>query len=124
MVSVQNQYNIAHRGADDVIEFCERRSIGFIPWFPLASGKLARPGGPVDRVAQQLGATASQVCLAWLLRRSPVMLPIPGTSSVDHLEENCAAAALSLSDAAVRGVGRRPQVPPPLGADRLMEYRR
>ncbi len=99
VVSVQNQYNIAHRGADDVIEFCERRSIGFIPWFPLASGKLARPGGPVDRVAQQLGATASQVCLAWLLRRSPVMLPIPGTASVDHLEENCAAAALSLSDA-------------------------
>jgi aryl-alcohol dehydrogenase-like predicted oxidoreductase len=99
VVSVQNQYNIAHRGADDVIEFCEQRSIGFIPWFPLASGKLSRPGGPVDRVAQQSGATASQVCLAWLLRRSPVMLPIPGTSSVDHLEENCAAAALTLSDA-------------------------
>jgi pyridoxine 4-dehydrogenase len=99
VVSVQNQYNIAHRGADDVIEFCEQRGIGFIPWFPLASGKLSRPGGPVDRVAQQLGAAASQVCVAWLLRRSPVMLPIPGTSSVDHLEENCAAAALTLSDA-------------------------
>jgi pyridoxine 4-dehydrogenase len=99
VVSVQNQYNIAHRAADDVLDFCEQRSIGFIPWFPLASGKLSRPGGPVDRVARQLGATASQVCLAWLLRRSRVMLPIPGTSSVDHLEENCAAAAITLSDA-------------------------
>jgi pyridoxine 4-dehydrogenase len=99
VVSVQNQYNIAHRGADDVLEFCEQRGIGFIPWFPLASGKLLRPGGPVDQVARQSGATVSQVCLAWLLRRSPVMLPIPGTSSIDHLEENCAAAAITLSDA-------------------------
>ena len=99
VVSVQNQYNIAHRGADDVLEFCEQQGIGFIPWFPLASGKLSRPGGPVDQVARQLGATVSQVSLAWLLRRSPVMLPIPGTSSIDHLEENCAAAAITLSDA-------------------------
>ncbi len=98
VVSVQNQYNIALRGADDVIEHCEQLGIGFIPWFPLASGKLSRPGGPIDQVAQASGATISQVCLAWLLRRSPVMLPIPGTSSVEHLEENCGAAQLVLTD--------------------------
>jgi pyridoxine 4-dehydrogenase len=99
VVSVQNQYNIARRGGDDVVDYCEQNQIGFIPWFPLASGKLSRPGGPLDRVAQQVGATVSQVCLAWLLRRSPAMLPIPGTSSLDHLEENCAAADLILSEA-------------------------
>jgi aryl-alcohol dehydrogenase-like predicted oxidoreductase len=98
VVTVQNQYNIGNRGADDVIEYCEQNQIGFIPWFPLASGKLSKPGGPLDQVAQQLGATVSQVSLAWLLRRSTVMLPIPGTSSLDHLEENCAAASLVLSD--------------------------
>ncbi len=98
VVSVQNQYNIAHRGADDVVDHCEGQGIAFIPWFPLGSGKLSRPGGPIDEVAGQLGATVSQVCLAWLLRRSPVMVPIPGTSSVGHLEENCAAAGLTLTD--------------------------
>jgi aryl-alcohol dehydrogenase-like predicted oxidoreductase len=98
VVTVQTQYNIGNRGADDVIEYCEQNQIGFIPWFPLASGKLSKPGGPLDQVAQQLGATVSQVSLAWLLRRSTVMLPIPGTSSLDHLEENCAAASLVLSD--------------------------
>ena len=98
VVSVQNQYNIAFRGADDVVDHCEQLGIGFIPWFPLASGKLSRPGGPIDQVAQASGATISQVCLAWLLRRSPVMLPIPGTSSVEHLEENCGAAQLVLTD--------------------------
>jgi pyridoxine 4-dehydrogenase len=98
VVSVQNQYNIAQRGADDVVDHCEGQGIAFIPWFPLGSGKLSRPGGPIDEVAGQLGATVSQVCLAWLLRRSPVMVPIPGTSSVGHLEENCAAAALTLTD--------------------------
>jgi aryl-alcohol dehydrogenase-like predicted oxidoreductase len=98
VVTVQNQYNIAQRGADDVIEYCERHGIGFIPWFPLGSGKLSRDGGPLDTVAHEVGATVSQVCLAWLLRRSPVMLPIPGTSSVDHLAENCAAASISLTD--------------------------
>ncbi len=98
VVSVQNQYNVAQRGADDVVDHCARNAIGFIPWVPLASGKLARPGGPIDRVAQQLGATVTQVCLAWLLRRAPAMLPIPGTSSLDHLEENCAAASVHLSD--------------------------
>ncbi len=99
IVSVQNQYNIAQRSADDVLAFCEEHQIGFIPWFPLGSGKLSRPGGPLDQVAGALGATVSQVCLAWLLRRSPVMVPIPGTSSPAHLEENCAAAGLVLSAA-------------------------
>ncbi len=98
VVSVQNRYNIAERGADDVLDYCEQNGIGFIPWCPLASGKLSRAGGPLDRVAGELGATVTQVCLAWLLRRSPVMVPIPGTASVAHLEENCAAAGLSLSD--------------------------
>jgi aryl-alcohol dehydrogenase-like predicted oxidoreductase len=98
IVSVQNQYNIAQRSADDVLDYCTGHQIGFIPWFPLASGRLSQPGGPLDQVAQQTGATTSQVCLAWLLRRSPVMLPIPGTSSLEHLEENCAAASIALSD--------------------------
>jgi aryl-alcohol dehydrogenase-like predicted oxidoreductase len=98
VVTVQNQYNIAQRGADDVIEYCEQQGIGFIPWFPLGSGKLSRDGGPLDTVAREVGATVSQVCLAWLLRRSPLMLPIPGTSSVAHLVENSAAATISLSD--------------------------
>jgi pyridoxine 4-dehydrogenase len=99
VVSVQNHYNIGQRGADDVVDHCAEHQIGFIPWFPLASGNLSRPGGPLDVVAQELGATVSQVGLAWLLRRAPVMLPIPGTSSIAHLEENCAAAALTLTDA-------------------------
>jgi pyridoxine 4-dehydrogenase len=98
VVSVQNQYNIALRSADDVVDHCEGEGIAFIPWFPLGSGKLSRPGGPIDEVAGQLGATVSQVCLAWLLKRSPIMVPIPGTSSVGHLEENCAAAGLTLTD--------------------------
>ncbi len=98
VATVQNQYNIAQRGADDVIDYCEHHRIGFIPWFPLGSGKLSRRGGPLDTVARDVGATVSQVCLAWLLRRSPVMVPIPGTSSVDHLEENGAASRISLSD--------------------------
>src|SRR3984957_5234445 len=98
IVSVQNQYNVAQRSAEDVLEFCEQHEIGFIPWFPLASGKLSEPGGLIDGIARALGATASQVSLAWLLRRSPVMLPIPGTSSLSHLEENCAAASFSLTD--------------------------
>jgi aryl-alcohol dehydrogenase-like predicted oxidoreductase len=99
VVSVQNQYNIALRGADDVVDFCEERKIGFIPWFPLGSGKLSGPGGPVDRIASESGSTVSQVCLAWLLGRSPAMLPIPGTSSLEHLEENCAAAGGILTEA-------------------------
>ncbi len=98
IVSVQNRYNLAERGAEDVLDQCEREGIGFLPWYPLLTGKLAEPGGPVDAAASRLGATPAQVALAWLLRRSPVMLPIPGTSSVDHLEENVAAAGLRLSD--------------------------
>jgi aryl-alcohol dehydrogenase-like predicted oxidoreductase len=98
VVSVQNQYNVAQRSAEDVVEYCETAGICFIPWFPLASGKLARPGGPLDTVARETGATVSQVSLAWLLRRSPVILPIPGTSSIAHLEENVAGAGVVLSD--------------------------
>ena len=102
IASVQNQYNIGLRGADDVVDHCERNRIGFLPWFPLASGKLARSGGPLDQVAHQLDASTAEVCLAWLLRRSPVILPIPGTSSITHLEENCAAGHLTLTDAQFR----------------------
>jgi aryl-alcohol dehydrogenase-like predicted oxidoreductase len=98
IVSVQNQYNIAQRSSEDVLEYCAQHQIGFIPWSPLGDGQLSRSGGPIDQVARELGVTVSQVSLAWLLRRSPVMLPIPGTSSVAHLEENCAAASISLTD--------------------------
>ncbi|MER7503879.1 aldo/keto reductase [Nonomuraea pusilla] len=98
IVSVQNLYNLADRRAEDVLEHAEREGIGFIPWFPIATGKLARPGGPLDRAAEGHGATPAQLALAWLLRRSPVMLPIPGTSKVAHLEENMEAARIELSD--------------------------
>lgn len=98
IVSVQNRYNLTDRGSEDVLDFCEREGLGFIPWFPLATGALARPGGPLDKIADRLDASPGQVALAWLLRRSPVMLPIPGTSSVEHLEENVAAASLELGD--------------------------
>ena len=98
IVSVQNRYNLTDRGSEDVLEACESDGIAFIPWFPLASGSLSRPGGPVDEIASNHDATPGQVALAWLLRRSPVMLPIPGTSSVGHLEENVAAASLRLTD--------------------------
>jgi aryl-alcohol dehydrogenase-like predicted oxidoreductase len=98
IVSVQNLYNVANRRAEDVLDHCEKNDIGFIPWFPLATGELAKPGGPLASIAADHDASASQLALAWLLRRSPVMLPIPGTSSVDHLEENTAAAAIELTD--------------------------
>lgn len=98
IASVQNLYNIAQREADDVVDYCEQHQIGFIPWFPLGSGKLSS-GGPLTAMASELGATVPQICLAWLLRRSPVMAPIPGTSSLTHLAENCAAANVSLTDA-------------------------
>jgi aryl-alcohol dehydrogenase-like predicted oxidoreductase len=97
-VSVQNRYNLADRASEDVLEYCEKEHLGFIPWFPVATGKLARPGGPLDSIAHKLGATPAQLALAWLLKRSPVMLPIPGTSSVAHLEENLAAANLQLTN--------------------------
>jgi pyridoxine 4-dehydrogenase len=96
-VTVQNRYNLTDRSSDALVDYCDAERIGFIPWFPIAAGELARPGGPVDEVVKATGATPSQVALAWLLARSPVMLPIPGTASVVHLEENCAAAAVQLS---------------------------
>lgn len=97
--TVQNLYNLTNRASEAVLERCEALGIGFIPWFPLAMGDLARPGSPLEALAQEVGATPSQLALAWLLRRSPVMLPIPGTGSLAHLEENCAAAQVVLSDA-------------------------
>ena len=109
VVSVQNRYNLADRASEDVLVYAEREGLGFIPWFPVATGKLARPGGPLDSVATAHGATPAQLALAWLLRRSPVMLPIPGTKSVTHLEENVAAADLILTDdefAALEAAGR------------------
>jgi pyridoxine 4-dehydrogenase len=96
VVTVQNRYNLADRSSEDVLEACERAGIGFIPWFPLATGDLARPGGPVDELASAHEATPGQLALAWLLARSPVMLPIPGTASIDHLQENVAAQRISL----------------------------
>ena len=98
VVSVQNLYNLTDRSSEAVLDHCEAEGLGFIPWFPIASGTLARPGEPVDQIAKETGAAPSQVALAWLLRRSPVLLPIPGTSSVAHLEENCGAGAVELSD--------------------------
>ncbi|MEW2330307.1 aldo/keto reductase [Micromonospora chersina] len=98
IVSVQNLYNLADRSAEDVLDHCERNDLAFIPWFPIATGNLARPGGPLDAISTEHGATPAQLALAWLLRRSPVMLPIPGTSTVAHLEENVAAAEVGLSD--------------------------
>ena len=98
IVSVQNRYNLADREAEPVLEHAERNGIAFIPWFPLATGVLARSGGPLASAAQKRGVTPSQLALAWLLHRSPVMLPIPGTSTVGHLEENLAAALIVLSD--------------------------
>lgn len=106
VATVQNRYNLADRHAEDVLEACERRGIGFMPWFPLATGELARaPEGPLARVARERGATPAQVALAWLLQRSPVMLPIPGTSKVAHLEENMGAARLRLREDEMRALG-------------------
>ena len=110
VATVQNRYNLVDRRYEDVLEHCEANGIGFIPWFPLAAGGLAREGGPVERIAHRVGATSGQVALAWLLQHSPVMLPIPGTGTLAHLEENVAAAELVLSDADVRALddaGRR-----------------
>lgn len=99
IASVQNLFNLADRKAEPVLEYAEANGIAFIPWFPLATGALARPGGPLDALAVQRGVSASQLALAWLLKRSRVMLPIPGTSSVAHLEDNIAAAEIELSEA-------------------------
>jgi aryl-alcohol dehydrogenase-like predicted oxidoreductase len=97
VATVQNLYNLTDRSSEEVLDHCEAEGIGFIPWFPIAAGRLAKPGGPVDDIAKQTGATPAQISLAWLLARSPVVLPIPGTSSVGHLEENCAAADIQLT---------------------------
>ena len=96
--TVQNLYNATNRKSEDVLNYCEAEGIGFIPWFPVASGSLARSGGPLDVLAGQSGVSVAQLSLAWLLKRSPVILPIPGTSKVAHVEENCAAADVELSD--------------------------
>lgn len=98
VATVQNRFNLADRADEGVLDYCEANGIGFIPWFPLAAGALAQPGGIVDSLAKAKGATPGQIALAWILKRSPVMLPIPGTSRVAHLEENVAAAAITLSD--------------------------
>jgi pyridoxine 4-dehydrogenase len=99
IASVQNLYNLANRSAESVLEYAETQQLAFIPWFPLATGELARPGGALQHFATEHGALPSQLALAWLLRRSPVMLPIPGTSSVAHVEDNIAAAGITLTDA-------------------------
>ncbi len=106
VASVQNRYSLNDRGHEAVLDYCEREGIAFLPWFPLATGALARSRGALAGVAQRLRATPAQVALAWLLRRSPVMLPIPGTSNVEHLDENTAAARLELSDADFRELAR------------------
>jgi pyridoxine 4-dehydrogenase len=106
IVSVQNLFNLTNRSSERLLDYAAKHGVAFIPWYPLATGALARHGGPLERLAQKHNASASQLALAWLLRRSPAMLPIPGTSSVKHLEENVAAAELSLTDAEVEAISR------------------
>lgn len=98
VATVQNRYNLIDRSSEDVLDYCAKNNIGFIPWFPLAAGDLARPGGALESVMKKTGGSPGQVALAWLLKRSPVMLPIPGTSKVKHLDDNVKAASLKLSD--------------------------
>lgn len=105
VASVQNRYNLADRGSEAVLQYCEKNGIAFIPWYPLAAGKLSAPGGPLNTIAKKHGVKPSSVALAWLLARSPVMLPIPGTSKVAHLEENVAAAELALSAEELAALG-------------------
>jgi len=99
IVSVQNRYNLVDRNSEAVLDYCTNEKLGFIPWFPLATGSLAKQGGPLARAAERLHATPAQVAIAWLLKKSPVMLPIPGTSTVEHLEENMKGESLELDDA-------------------------
>jgi pyridoxine 4-dehydrogenase len=106
VVSVQNRYSLSDRGSEDVLKYCEKEKMAFIPWFPLAAGKLTGRESPVQRVAEQLKATPSQVALAWLLSRSPAILPIPGTSKVKHLEENVAAAGLKIDEKEMQELAR------------------
>lgn len=104
IASVQNLYNFGNRKSEAVLEYCEQHHIAFIPWYPIAAGDLAKSGGPLDQAARRHGVTVSQIALAWLLHRSPVMLPIPGTSSIEHLEENTAAAGLRLDEPEWRSI--------------------
>src|SRR5438067_1309781 len=108
VASVQNRYNLADRNSEDVLDYCTRENIGFIPWFPLATGDLAKWGSPLAHAAVKLDAQPAQVALAWLLHKSPVMLPIPGTSNVKHLEENTAAALFDLDDSTMGELERQP----------------
>jgi pyridoxine 4-dehydrogenase len=102
IATVQNQYNLAYRSSENVLNYCTRKNIGFIPWFPLATGGLAKPRGALVKIAKRLAATPAQIALAWLLKKSPVILPIPGTSKIKHLEENAAAALLNLDDSTMQ----------------------
>ncbi len=106
VATVQNQYNLVTRGSEDVLDHCEKHGIGFIPWFPLAAGDLAKPGSLLDGIAKKHNAKPAQIALAWVLKRSPVMLPIPGTGKVKHLEENVAAADIVLSDEDFRALDK------------------
>jgi pyridoxine 4-dehydrogenase len=106
IVSVQNRYNLMDRTSESVANLCADMNIGFIPWFPMATGELARRGGPLERIAKEVGSTPAQLALAWLLHRSPVMLPIPGTASVAHLRDNIAAAGVRLTDAQFQALTR------------------
>jgi aryl-alcohol dehydrogenase-like predicted oxidoreductase len=105
IATVQNRYNLADRSSEAVLDYCARENIGFIPWFPLATGELAKPGGPLAQIAERLHALPTQIALAWLLAKSPVILPIPGTSKVKHLEENAAAALLEMDASVVKQLG-------------------
>jgi aryl-alcohol dehydrogenase-like predicted oxidoreductase len=104
VVTVQNRYSVSDREYEDVVDYCERSEVGFIPWYPLAAGELTAPGGVLDRLARRHGVTTSQLALGWLLARSPVMLPIPGTSRVSHLDENVASASVRLDAAELREI--------------------
>jgi len=106
IVSIQNRYSVVDRAADAVVDYCQRENLGFIPWFPLAAGEVSAAGSELERTAKQLKITPSQLALQWLLWRSPVILPIPGTSRVAHLEENVAAAALKVDDATLQSLGK------------------
>src|SRR5262245_61584096 len=110
VATVQNRYNLVDRGSEDVVNYCEEHGIGFIPWFPLAAGRLAESGSILDAIAASHGATPSQIALAWVLKRSPVMLPIPGTSKVAHLEENVAAVNIDLSNEEFDALDREGQM--------------
>ena len=111
VVSVQNRYNLTDRKSEAVLDYCAREGLGFIPWFPLATGSLAKPGGPLAREAERLRATPAQIAIAWLLQKSPVMLPIPGTSTVAHLEENAGGGTLVLDDETVEALDMQVATP-------------